>query len=619
MKDIKKQILTIYSLFTVLTVTAIVSIISWELDRSISSQSKLLVEKTEEQTIERLNKNNFMLRSILAHYHDDINGSAKTLCNDKDLITGVEEKMYDALKAFFQKIDEQDFMDITLIYDAGGKLIESLSHDVNIKAIEQYYTYLKLEQLFENFSNGDSEKKGSNIVVKLDSGQLDALGLGVHDIAGAGGIAFLSAYIITDDFGDAIGTCVTGRLINNNHELFTTLYDMAGSACVLFLDTVPVAHAGFDLKEEDLSSFRISSDKLSKTYLTDTTINFSLTVAGKKYFSVCSPVETFDKKKVGILCVGLPEEQVNKNIQTMRSYVIRTKHNIQSWLFRISAAFLVFILVISFFIARRITRPVTSIINGVIEVNSKVDETSGQVLSASQDLAKEASAQAVANRKSASSIKEIASMIRHDAENTFHAASLIGETFRVVEDAEEGIKRLVSSMEELREGGQAVRQIIKTIDDIAFQTNILALNAAVEAARAGEAGAGFAVVAEEVRNLALRTAESASNSTGLIDLSVSRINENADIVSGVNDAFSRVATVSGNMKKIIDEITDDSKKQVKRIEQVAQTVSETDKVTRHTVSNAEQCAASFKEMYALTGQLSIYIEELSEMVGRKSV
>ncbi|HXT68879.1 MAG TPA: methyl-accepting chemotaxis protein, partial [Vicinamibacterales bacterium] len=145
-----------------------------------------------------------------------------------------------------------------------------------------------------------------------------------------------------------------------------------------------------------------------------------------------------------------------------------------------------------------------------------------QVSTSSQSLSQGATEQAASLEETSASMEEMASMTRKNAENSQTAAGLMADVDTQVRNSNGALGDMVTSMSAIEESSQQVAKIIKTIDEIAFQTNILALNAAVEAARAGEAGMGFAVVADEVRNLAQRSAQAAKDTAGLIEASVAK-------------------------------------------------------------------------------------------------
>jgi len=171
-------------------------------------------------------------------------------------------------------------------------------------------------------------------------------------------------------------------------------------------------------------------------------------------------------------------------------------------------------------------------------------------------------------------VNEISEKIRQNADHSVKADQVMKESERVVASAQASMKKLIASMEKIATASENTSRIIKTIDEIAFQTNLLALNAAVESARAGEAGAGFAVVAEEVRNLALRSAEAARNTADMIAETGKTINEGGDLVSGTDTAFLNVAESVTKVVDLIAGIADSSNHQAEGIEHINLTVTE---------------------------------------------
>lgn len=232
----------------------------------------------------------------------------------------------------------------------------------------------------------------------------------------------------------------------------------------------------------------------------------------------------------------------------------------------------------------------------VLEASAQVFTAASQVADGSHKLAEAASEQAAALEESASSMEEVESRSRENAKGAQEANRLLNETMVVVKEASSSVQRLLKAMDEIVESSDETQKIIKTIDEIAFQTNLLALNAAVEAARAGEAGAGFAVVAEEVRALAQRSAEAARQTAELIDSMRKRVTEGKNALGETEKNFNRVALNVQKVTQLMDEVSQASTEQAKAIAQVKTALSQVNEVTQQVAANAEESAAASEQM-----------------------
>ena len=261
-----------------------------------------------------------------------------------------------------------------------------------------------------------------------------------------------------------------------------------------------------------------------------------------------------------------------------------------------------------------ITRPINRVVAGLDEGADQLASASTQVSSASQSLAGGASQQAAAIEETTSSLEEMASMTKQNADNSRQADALMLAAAKVVEDANNSMATLISSMQEITKASEDTAKIVKTIDEIAFQTNLLALNAAVEAARAGESGAGFAVVADEVRNLAMRAADAAKNTANLIEGTVTKIRSGSQIVNNTATAFAQISSDTAKVKGLVAEIASASGEQAQGVDQINKAVSEMNHVTQQVAANAEESASASEELTAQAGQMRQFVGELVTLV-----
>jgi methyl-accepting chemotaxis protein len=209
----------------------------------------------------------------------------------------------------------------------------------------------------------------------------------------------------------------------------------------------------------------------------------------------------------------------------------------------------------------------------------------------------------------------MASMTRGNSERAKTAASQMTSVEAQLASANGKLSELVRSMADIRESSGRVAKIIKTIDEIAFQTNILALNAAVEAARAGEAGMGFAVVADEVRSLAQRAAAAARDTTELIETSGRSAEQGAGHVSEVVDAIGRFSATVGEVRSLSEQVSTACDEQRIGIDQVSQAVAQMEQVTQSTAATAEESAAASEELNAQADTSLAVVHILDAMVG----
>ncbi len=256
--------------------------------------------------------------------------------------------------------------------------------------------------------------------------------------------------------------------------------------------------------------------------------------------------------------------------------------------------------------------------NGIIaalgSASDQVSESSSAMASSSQFLADGATRQAASIEETSSALEEMSGMTRQNAVNSDKANTMMKETNTEAENANRSMNQLVSSMTDIFKASEETSRIIKTIDEIAFQTNLLALNAAVEAARAGEVGAGFAVVANEVRNLAVRAAEAARNTTALIEDTISKVSAGVSMVDGANATFKKVIDSGLNVGVLIQEIASASSEQAQGIAQINQAIADMDTVVQKTAAISEEAASSSEETNAQAIELTHIVHDLIDIV-----
>ena len=305
---------------------------------------------------------------------------------------------------------------------------------------------------------------------------------------------------------------------------------------------------------------------------------------------------------------------VNKIAETLDTVFTAMRTKIRSIVMIVGGASILMVFVILYLFLTRITKSIGGITADLDHGSDSIASASGQVASASQQLAEGSSRQASAIEETSASLEEMASMTKQNADNADQADLLMKETNQVVARANSSMGELTGSMEEISVAGAETSKIIKTIDEIAFQTNLPALNAAVEAARAGEAGAGFAVVADEVRNLAMRAADAAKNTADLIEGTVQKVDSGKMLVTRANEAFGQVAESSSKVGELVAQIAAASNEQAEGIGQVNRAVTEMDKVVQQNAAGAEESASASEEMSAQTEQMKTMVGELVLMV-----
>ncbi|WP_238380507.1 methyl-accepting chemotaxis protein, partial [Enterobacter sichuanensis] len=217
---------------------------------------------------------------------------------------------------------------------------------------------------------------------------------------------------------------------------------------------------------------------------------------------------------------------------------------------------------------------------------------SDQLSSRSAQLSVKTEQQSASLVQTAASMEQMAASTKNNADNTRLASEQANMATRQARKGGELMGQVATNMESITECAQQMTEIISLIDGIAFQTNILALNAAVEAARAGDHGKGFSVVAEEVRNLAHRSAEAAKNIKALIEVTSSNVSQGATVVSEAEKNMQEIVAGSGNVSRLMDEISASTSEQEKGISQITLALSELERVTQSNVAMAEELNGS---------------------------
>jgi methyl-accepting chemotaxis protein/methyl-accepting chemotaxis protein-1 (serine sensor receptor) len=254
--------------------------------------------------------------------------------------------------------------------------------------------------------------------------------------------------------------------------------------------------------------------------------------------------------------------------------------------------------------------------SGIRTASEQVVAASSQVSTAAQSLSQGATEQAASLEQSSAAMEQMGSMTRQNADNAQEAARLMTEVDEQVILSNRMLGDMVASMTAIKESSDKVSRIIKTIDEIAFQTNILALNAAVEAARAGEAGMGFAVVADEVRNLAQRAAQAARDTAGLIEESAASAAQGSQQVERVAASIARFTESVHRVKGIAEGVSTASHQQAQGVTQVSTAIQEMERVTQTTAATAEESAAASEELHAQAEVAMRQVEQLERMIGR---
>ncbi len=272
------------------------------------------------------------------------------------------------------------------------------------------------------------------------------------------------------------------------------------------------------------------------------------------------------------------------------------------------------VLILLFIIINGIIKEIYSLDQKLFHSSSYVSSASIQLAATSQELSDGSNEQAASIEETSASMEEAASMAQQNAENTKTASILSEKTKESANIGADKMNAMVKDMKDLQESSNQISKIIQVINDIAFQTNILALNAAVEAARAGDAGQGFAVVAEEVRNLAHKSSEAAKDTSEIIERNIELSTKGANVSSEVKQSLDDIIIEIEKVSNLVAEIAASSDEQIGGVKQINNAMTSMEQVVQKNAAAAEESAAASEELQAQSNELETVVKKLNILI-----
>ena len=418
---------------------------------------------------------------------------------------------------------------------------------------------------------------------------------------------------VIDNRKNVVGVAATDIALNVLQEQIAavTLDSKDGFAVLLDANGDILVHPDSEMAPDSNGNFKNLSTAQNGAYSklwekiknSDTAIKYR-DASGKMQYYTVNTLESTGWK----LMTVLPAKVVTKPIMTLILIVIPMT--------------LITMIIAAMIIMRTInviiTKPLNMIIGKLTGSSEIIQDTAIQFSEASENLAAGSSKQAEAIEETSATMNETASMVSLNAENTKIAAQIATGSMQVVNETGKYMAEMMAVMSELRESSDKVNKIVKTIDDIAFQTNLLAINATVEAARTGgDAGRSFAVVAQEVRNLAQKSATSSEESAAIIDKNILLTNYSRQAAEQVLNLAQKNEHQMLELNKLISEISAASEEQAAGIKQINIAVNQMRDVTQENAAVAEENAASSINMRNEIFNLEEAVDIAKNLVGMK--
>jgi methyl-accepting chemotaxis protein len=604
------------------TVAAIIALVgflvSWRIGVSVNRQGEMVAKEVSTVIHQTIEGHNMVLTSFIGNIEEEVQRQRNNISRNPVVARNIVSQQLAPLANLLKEASESSGMDYSFVYDLKGRLQASYPSGVPAQVAESYYRSSWPGTSLQNLLSGAAAEDEAILqgVLQQDPELLKSMGLDGRTGCDSGAIVLTAAGLITDDFGDPIGACILGKLLNGYNKPLQQLHRATGTAAVLYHGTTPIAHAGFSRgKKEtfDPAALRLDEDTLS-CICGKGGGNEVAQLAGMNYVVSCSPIHCQRGANIGAVLTGVPEEKVRAAQQRMQAHGIEAKKSIQNALLAIGIASMLCFVIPALVIASGIARPITLAIQGLSSISNQVTSASGQVASISQSFAEGSSEQASSVEEASATLEEMSSIGQQNAQNAEEAKDAVDAASRVVRDLQRHMDDMTAAIEEISHSSEQTEKIIKNIDEIAFQTNLLALNAAVESARAGEAGAGFAVVADEVRRLAMRAADSAKTTGSLIENTIRAVEKGGKISRSTREAFQENLEMAEKVSALVEEIATATREHAKGVDQVSGAVMQVDSVVQRNASRAEESATASEEMNAQAEQMKEFIDTLAALV-----
>ncbi|MDR2142033.1 MAG: methyl-accepting chemotaxis protein [Deltaproteobacteria bacterium] len=326
-------------------------------------------------------------------------------------------------------------------------------------------------------------------------------------------------------------------------------------------------------------------------------------ILGQNYDTIYSPIQGRGERPLGMFFLGLPTTIVDQ-----------TKRDFYATVGLVLAVLAILIFGVTKFVVRSINRDLLAIMRDMTHSFEQVNNSAESVLRSSEILSQGAESQNSMIQETVAVLELMTARAKQSSDSARTTKESNDQTNNFLAEGVKLIAAMMEAMAQISDSAKKIEVIIKTIEGIAFQTNLLALNASVEAARAGEAGAGFAVVAEEVRNLSRRSTEAANSTKELITNSVNRVADGVKIVHQLDGCFQKIDQGASLVSSLIDQIRAASLEQVQGAAQAEASVESVSQAAKRGSQEAQTTAATSRNLNLAADELSEVIDHLSLLI-----